>query len=119
MSIENFKEYVGYGRCWDLFLDSGFYRRQYDEYIKRGDQDKEHYKWSAYSYIIENYDLTDSPTWRKFVNVVNHDDNEHLYKGAISRLLENGILTVSALKSCDSTRIKSFKKVIEFIEENK
>ena len=111
MTISEFRAAVGYSEEWDQFLDSRFYQQQLSHYLTSGPQDYEHYKWAGYLYITEQFDFTQQAVWQKLVALIENDINEHLFKGAISALIEKEVLTRDMLAGCGSDKILQFKKV--------
>ena len=119
MQLKDFKSAMGYNQQWDVFLDSSFYKQQLSAYVAAGSQDAEHYKWAAYLHILELHDITQKVVWEKFVALIDNDHNEHLFKGAISALLEQGKITREMLEGCRSAKISQLKKVQVFLASQK
>lgn len=117
MTIEDLKSTVGYSEDWSQFLDESFFKAQLNTFLSSSDEDVDHYKWAAYKEILENHDLSKEREWKGFVQLINNDSNDHLFKGAISELIESGKLSKTSLRKCKSTKILSFKKVQDFINE--
>lgn len=58
------------------------------EWLASEDRNIEHYKWGAYKYILSKEDFSNDERLLAFVTLMESDSNAHLYKGAISLLVE-------------------------------
>ena len=95
------------------FLPDSFLEHQIELYQQGDDLDIEHYKWAAYHFILANEDLSDINRLKEFIQVIENDPNEHLYKGAVTILINDGILTKELLPLLKSTRIESNVKLMQ------
>ncbi|MDW3194466.1 MAG: hypothetical protein R8G66_18965 [Cytophagales bacterium] len=90
MTPDEFVEIIQYNEEWFLlgFLPQGVIQQQMEEWSISNDRNIEHYKWGAYRYILDNEDFKNKDRLLAFVQLMESDPNEHLYKGAIHSLIE-------------------------------
>ncbi len=70
------------------FINQEFLETQLKIFTESENKDIEHYKWSAYIKVVkeENFKLKERKI--EFLKLIEHDPNEHLWKGAIAILIE-------------------------------
>ena len=114
MTREEFISIINYNPEWFTFnfLPKTFLDEQIKLYLKGDDLDIEHYKWAAYSYILAHEDFGNIDRLKEFMQVINHDPNEHLYKGAVSALISNRILIKEILPSLGYVRFENNAKIM-------
>ena len=122
MTLEAFKGEIGYTVAWDLFVPESFFLTQLAEYLAcqaAGELiHKEHYRWASYRYILGHHDVAAPEHWDRFVDLIEADPDPHLFKGAISALLEARVLRREHFLPRRSPKLLSFSKVRLFLGLN-
>ena len=90
---DDWKSKFGYTSHWFIygFMDDSFLSKQIAKYQRGEDDDISHYKWAAYQHVLTTIDLTDRARIREFILLMEADPDEHLYKGAITHLVNQGV----------------------------
>lgn len=101
MTTEEFIAIIDYNQEWFSFnfIPDEFIQLQMNEWESSGDHNIEHYKWGAYQYILSTEDFSKIDRLNQFIQLIENDPNEHLYKGALSILASQGHISKDRLSS--------------------
>lgn len=125
MTKEEFIEKIEYNQEWLEygFLPISFIEEQIDTWLTSGDRDIEHYKWAGYQYIFTHENFSDKKRLEEFFVLIENDPNDHLYKGAVTRLIQDHIVDLQIFRGLGKTRFsddqKIWKKLYESAETRK
>ena len=72
------------------FIDCSFVSEQAKDLANSPGHDIEEFKWTAYLQILSRESFDTTKRKKEFLDVIDNDPNEHLWKGAITKLLEDG-----------------------------
>ena len=80
----------GYSAEWTEFgfIDVAFVQEQARTFELGSDHELEHYKWAGYRRLLATTDFSAKSRWREFVQLIEADPNEHLFRGAVGELLD-------------------------------
>ena len=115
MTIEAFIELIGYNEEWFTleFIPLTFVEQQRVEYLEGEDTNIQHYKWGAYRYFLAEEDFSDEKRVLDFIQLIENDPNEHLYKGALNELLDAKIIDPHFLLQFKDARFMTQASVLK------
>ena len=117
MNKVDFIKIIGYNEEWFSlkFLPTKFVDNQIKDFINIESSDIEQYKWAGYRYVLDNEDFSKLERLKEFMLLIENDPNEHLYKGAVSELINKKIITADKLQKLGIVRFSSDKKIMDKI----
>ncbi len=77
------------------FIDCTFVNEQAKTFADSTNDDTEEFKWSAYLHILARERFTTNQRRTEFLELIDSDPNDHLWKGAIAKLIEERIFDES------------------------
>ncbi len=121
MEYNEFINIIGYNKEWFEynFLPKSFIEKQVNLWEDGTVKNVEHYKWAGYRFIIENEDLTKIERLNQLIDVVENDPNEHLYKGLISDLIRDKIITKKIFLGLGKKRFSEDKTILNKLGINR
>ena len=115
----NWSEKFQYNKEWFSykFITDEMFQQQIETYKSGIDKDLEHYKWNAYRNALSQEDFTNQNRLKQFLELIENDPNEHLFKGAISELILSGIINKNSIVLFPESRIWKVKSILNKIEK--
>ena len=110
----NWSEKFQYNQEWFAykFISDEMFQRQIETYKSSVDKNLEHYKWAAYKNALSQEDFTVQNRLAEFLELIENDPNEHLFKGAVSQLILSGIINKDTMSLFPKSRIWKVKSIL-------
>lgn len=117
MTRDEFVDLIQYNEEWFSlgFLSEDIIMLQMQEWSTSSDHNIEHYKWGAYRYILDNEDFKNEERLLAFVQLMESDPNEHLYKGAIKSLIDFHDVSPKTLADLGGERISNNPAILKML----
>ncbi len=118
-NIMDWSKKFQYNQEWFIykFISDEMFQQQIETYKLGKDTDIEHYKWAAYKYILAEEDFSNKNRLKQFLELVENDPNEHLFKGAISKLIISEVINKDSILLFPQSRIWSVQSILKKLKD--
>ena len=99
------------------FIDCTFVNEQAKAFSDSTNDDTEIFKWAAYLDILAREALTTDKRRKEFLELIDSDPNEHLWKGAITKLIEERRFDESWKKAKPDSRVFEWQLLEKKLKE--